>query len=93
MFLLQVGDDSAGHGDGTQMTHDHIALSRYPVEKVPHLRESRCCHGVGVDDLEDCELFQLEVIFVVAVVMIRVRRQVGADLAPYVYLNCGHECQ
>ena len=60
-------------------------------------RESRCCHGIGVDDSEHGEFLQLHVIFVVAVVMIRVRMQVarrGADLhAPSIYANCGHGCQ
>jgi hypothetical protein len=46
-------------------------------------RESRCCHSVRVDDSEDGKFLQLNVIFVVAVVMICVGRQVarrGADL-------------
>ena len=56
-------------------------------------QESRCYQGVSVDDSEDGEFLQLNVIFVVTVVMIRVRRQ-GADLfAPSVYANCGHGCQ
>jgi hypothetical protein len=68
------------------------------VGDVPPRRrqESQCYQGVSVYDSEDGEFLQLNVIFVVAVVMIRVRRQVarGADLfAPSVYANCGHGCQ